>query len=96
LHRLHGFEEILDGDRLRRAQPFRHRLQPAAQLALQLDAVPETGDVELEDLWQRELGPRQAVADLLQGEAQLPQRKDLQQAGDVVPVVEAVPGAAPL
>src|SRR5262249_7588157 len=42
-------------------------------------------------LHRREAGPVQAVADLLQREAQLPQRQHLLQAGDVAGRVETVP-----
>jgi hypothetical protein len=51
--------------------------------------------VELEDALKREIGLRQAFPDLVQGEPELPQGQDLQQPGDVVPVVEPVPGGAP-
>src|SRR5262249_38679942 len=54
------------------------------------DLFPQARDVKADHLQWREAGPVQAVADLLQGEAELPQREYLLQAGDVGACVEAV------
>ena len=52
-------------------------LEAQAQFLLQPDLFPEASDVASDHLQRREALPVQAVADLLQREAELPQRDDL-------------------
>ena len=89
-HHLDRSEELVGGDLPRRAEVGGERFEPLAQPPLHLDLFPQARDVEADHLQRREAGPVQAVADLLQREAELPQRQHLLQAGDVAGRVEAV------
>src|SRR5262249_50253727 len=64
--------------------------EPLAQSALAFDLPAQSGDMKANALERREAGPVQAVPDLVQGKAELPQRDHLLQAGDVAGRVEAM------
>jgi hypothetical protein len=80
----------VEADHLQRGEVRGDGFEPRAQPPLQLDLFPEARDVEADHLQRGEARPVQAVPDLLQREAELPQRQHLLQAGDVGCGVEPV------